>query len=472
MRRISFVVLALGFCAAVANCHVRMPAILGSHMVIQRDEPVHLWGWASPGEKVTVELNGANASAQADANGRWSVYLPPQHASASPVTINIRGNNTLALEDILIGDVWFASGQSNMQMPLSGWPNAVLNNSAQEIQNANHPQLRLFSVKRALSSFPQQDFQGSWAVCNPQTVSDFSAAAYFFGRAINADEHVPVGLVHSSWGGTPAESWVSMETLGSDAALMPVFASWAHLTNEGAYPSKQKSPEWEPSTLYNAMVAPAVGLRIKGVIWYQGESNSGSDRAPLYHELFSKLIQDWRMHWGEGYFPFLFVQLATYKPGANWSVVQDAQRRTLQLVNTGMAVTNDIGDPANVHPADKQDVGERLALAARAIAYGEKIEYSGPLYQQTSIEGQNLRVWFTHTSGGLKAKNGALQGFEVAGDDGKFVPATAAISGDTVLVHADSIAAPKYVRYGWGDVPGPNLANGAGLPASVFTSEP
>ena len=360
--------------------------------------------------------------------------------------------------------------------------------------------LRLFLVGKRASAFPLRDFDRneSWTACTPQTAANFSAVAYFFGRAIAEHEHTPIGLIDSTWGGTPAEAWTSLATLASDAALMPAFASTAEFLDDQADVPAMRLAErredetaaaahqprhynwhpdpgsWTPAWLFNGMVAPATNLAIRGVIWYQGEANAAVDRAPLYAKLFPTLITDWRRQWGQGDFPFLFVQISSYtaSPQEIWSVVRDAQLHTLKLVNTGMAVTIDVGDPDNVHPSDKQTVGARLALAARAIAYGEHVEYSGPLFREAASDGGAIRVWFDHAASGLVAKGGALTGFEIAGEDRRFVPAQAHIDRDAVVIDADAIKNPKYVRYGWQNAPVVNLYNGDGLPASPFTSAP
>ncbi len=503
MKKIVFALLpalALLFTSSNALAKVTVPHILSDHMVLQRNRPIHLWGWADPGEKVTATLHGTSASTETDGIGHWSLYLSPEHAGG-PYTVTIAGTNTITLTNVMIGDVWFASGQSNMQLPLMGFPgSAVVTNGREEIHNATQPELRLLNIPMKATPYPQQDQDTSWTLCTPQTAASFSAAAYFFGREIARREHVTVGLIDSSYGGSPGEAWISMEGLGSDAALMPVFAYWAQVSSDetdfarinAAYKREADAaktagkPEpwhmwrpddigsWAPSWLYNAMVAPAVKFPIKGVIWYQGETNSNVGRAAMYERVFSALIQDWRRQWQEGDFPFLFAQISAFTsvPQENWAVIREAQRRTLSVANTAMAVTVDIGNPTNVHPADKQDVGHRLALAALALAYGEPIEYSGPLYRQATANGHAMQIWFDHTTGGLFVKGGGLlTGFEIAGEDGDFVPATARIDGKTILVSNSSVPDPKYVRYGWANYPTVNLVNGAGLPASPFTTE-
>ena len=481
------------------RAEVKLPAILSSHMVVQRDQPMHVWGWATPEEKVSAEFNGAKRSTAADRLGRWDIFLPAQSAGG-PYELTIKGENTIQLEDVLVGDVWFASGQSNMEMPLAGFADsAVVTNSAEEIRNANQPSVRLLLIRKKATDFPLRDYEPSaWTACTPETAAKFSAVAYFFGKELAEREHVPIGLIDSTWGGTPAEAWMSMAGLSADSSLMPVFAEWASFSNEQAetarlieaekredeaarkanqpLPKHSWRPDpvsWQPAALFNAMVAPALDFHIKGVIWYQGESNASAERANLYERVFPALIADWRANWHQGDFPFLFVQIANFKSGAqaSWPTVREAQRRTLSVANTAMAVTIDIGDPDNVHPANKQDVGARLALAARKLAYGEDVEYSGPVYRELAAEGSSLRVWFDHVLGGLVAKGDALKGFEIAGDDHHFMSANARIDGHTVVVSREAVSNPRFVRYGWANAPAVNLYNGQGLPASPFTSE-
>ncbi len=335
-----------------------------------------------------------------------------------------------------------------------------------------------------------------WAKCNPASVREFSAVAYYFGRELHQKEKVPIGIIESSWGGTVAEAWTSMRSLTADAALIPVFAARGTMMQHQAdlqlilaneqrqreqakaegkpipqFPWRPSQNMWAPAQLYNAMIEPLTRYAIRGVIWYQGESNSGKERGPMYERLFQTMIRDWRDRWGQGDFPFLYTQIANYKPGPweDWAVIRDAQRRALELRNTAMAVTIDIGNPDDVHPTNKRDVGHRLALAARAVAYGEQIEYSGPLFKQVTHEDRTLRLWFDHADG-LSAQGNVLTGFEIAEENGQFVPAEARIEGRTVVVSSPSINAPVSVRYGWANNPECNLRNGAGLPASPFKS--
>lgn len=495
--RISALALLLACYAPNGRCEAKLPGILSSHMVLQRDRPIHVWGWSDPGEKVSVALHGTSRETTGDTLGSWSVYLPPEPAGG-PYQLTVTGSNKIVLDDVLIGDVWFASGQSNMEMPLKGFDGAPLKDSAEEIAHAGQPQIRLLHIPEKALDFPLNDAGVSWTLCSPETASDFSAVAYFFGRDLAGREHIPIGLIDSTWGGTVAEAWLSLEAISADAGLMPVFATRARMMKTQAemtairareqrenlaarqagkapppHPWHPDPSSWAPAALFNGMVAPAVGYTIKGVIWYQGESNSKLAAAPMYARLFPALIRDWRRQWHEGDFPFLFVQISNFKSNTAeaWAVIREAQRRSLSVTNTAMVVTIDVGNPDNVHPADKQTVGARLALAARALAYGEHVEYSGPLFRQATPEGAALRIWFDHAADGLVARGGALEGFEIAGDDGRFVSADARIEGQTVVLGNARVPEPKYARYGWSNAPVVNLFNAAGLPASPFTSE-
>jgi sialate O-acetylesterase len=485
---------------ATAFAEVKLPKVLSNHVVLQRNAPIHIWGWADPGEQITVSLLSTKQAAAADDLGKWSVYLTPQPAGG-PYSITVQGANTITISDVLIGDVWFASGQSNMQMPLKGFPNsAVLKNGAEEIANSSQPQIRLLRVHDRTSDHPLLDLADAdevWTLCTPDTAANFSAVAYFFGREIQQQQKVPIGLIGDTWGGTPVRAWVSLDSLSADSSLMPVFQDWSEMADTtadvpamlarekreddaakqaGSAPPKHSwhpnPASWAPAYLYNGMVAPLTEFPIKGVIWYQGETDSAISRAPMYSRTFSTMITDWRGKWREGNFPFLFVQISSFTStdSEKWGIIRDAQRRTLSLTNTGMAVSLDVGQADNVHPPDKQTVGHRLALAARDIAYGEHIEDSGPLFRQAVAEGASMRVWFDH-SDGLTAKGGTLTGFEVAGSDHKYVPAGAKIDGDTVVASAPGVETPVYVRYAWANFSTANLYNSAGLPAPTFSSE-
>jgi len=487
---------------AAVSAQVTLPRILASHMVIQRDLPVHIWGTAAPGEKVSVSFRGETRSTEAGQLGRWSVYLTPGTAGG-PFQLAVKGTpaaaggnaapaQTIALEDVLVGDVWVASGQSNMEFEMLKAATAAV-----DLPHSANPRIRLLTVKHQSAEYAQDDVDtDGWAASSPETARDFSAVAWYFAREIEARERVPVGVIESAWGGTMAESWTRLTALGEDAALAPLFVSRGRLTDrqsdamleeklwlklrdeartegrpEPAFSGVPPLSMWAPGLLYNGMIAPLTPFPIRGVIWYQGESNSAVERAPLYNRLFRTLIEDWRRQWGEGDFPFLFVQIANFKssPAEDWAALREQQLKALELRNTAMAVTIDIGNPDDVHPTDKLDVGMRLALAARCLSYGEAIEYSGPIFRQATPEGKSIRVWFNHGEG-LEAKGGELTDFEVAGGDGKFSPATARIDGATVVAASPSVAEPVFVRYGWANSPRCNLFNGEHLPASPFTS--
>jgi sialate O-acetylesterase len=502
---------ALLLITLTASAELRLPKVWSDHAVVQRDRPIHVWGWADVGTHVTVTLrNGSGAeetaSATADSLGHWSLYLPQRPAAGGAYTLTVSegqmGGSPILVRDLLMGDVWVASGQSNMEMPLLGFPgSAVLKNSAAEIQAANHPEIRLLHEPKRFSYFPLQDQDATWQICTPETAASFSSVAYFFAREIQHEQKVPVGVVEADWGGTPAEAWTSLDTLGNDAALMPVFAARAaemdkqadveaikarYAREDAAAKAAGRKPEehpwqapvepWAAASLFNGMIAPVTPFAIRGVIWYQGEANTGIERAPLYHRLFSAMIGDWRRQFAQGDFPFLFVQISSYNSSPeeeHWGMLRDAQRRTLSVTNTAMAVTLDVGDRDNVHPADKQTVGHRLALAARDVSYGEDLHHSGPLFRQATTEGAGMRVYFAAADGKLAARGGALEGFELAGADHHFVPATAKIDEDgaTITVTSSQVTTPLYVRYAWLNAPDATLMDGAGLPASTFSSE-
>jgi sialate O-acetylesterase len=492
--QIQFLLIAFLFAlSSLCNADVTLPTLLADHMVVQRGLPVHVWGMATPQEAVSATFRGETKSTTAADDGRWSIFLSPGEAGG-PFPLIVKATNTITLNDILVGDVWVASGQSNMEFPVTGLVNAQT-----EIAAAQYPRIRIFRVDHKPADYPLENVSSKgWAACAPETVADSSAAAYFFARNVQQKLGVPIGLIETYWGGTAAESWTSLHALSADASLMPVFAARAKTVDkqsaivlqtqreerefqEATAQAKAEGkplPEWHwhpdfaawaPAALYNGMIAPLTPFAIRGVIWYQGEANSGQERAYLYARLFQTMIGDWRSAWGEGDFPFLYVQIANWNtaPDALWPVVRNAQRQALALRNTGMAVTIDIGDPDDIHPKNKQDVGLRLALAARAITYGERVEWSGPLYRQVTSEEHALRVGFDHADG-LMAKGGTLTGFEVAGADGKYLPADGRIEGSSVVVSSAAVPIPISVRYGWAANPNCNLFNKEGLPASPF----
>jgi sialate O-acetylesterase len=495
------------------QAQVSLPKVLSSHMVVQRDLPVHVWGMAGVGEDVAVTFRGETRSATADRLGRWSVYLAPG-AAGGPFQMIVKGRpgaiagnaagdahpmaatnmleQQIVLDDVLVGDVWVASGQSNMEFPMSRAATA-----AEDLPHADNPQIRLMMVRKRASQYAELDVDSDgWTVSSPATAKDFSAIGWYFARDLEQREKVPVGVIDSTWGGTVVESWVRLTAIGEDASLMPLFISRGKMTDRGAYSALEEKDEqaqrdeakaegkpvpqfpwhapldsWGPGLLWNGMIAPLTPFPIRGVIWYQGESNSALERAPLYNHIFRALIEDWRREWGIGDFPFLYVQISNFKstPGEDWATLRDQQLKTLEMRNTAMAVTIDIGNPDDVHPTDKVDVGLRMARAARALSYGEKVEYDGPMYRQATPEGASIRAWFDDAKG-LTAKGGEVTGFEVAGADRKWTPATAKIEGETVVATSPDVAEPRFVRYGWANSPQCNLFNGEGLPASPFTS--
>ncbi len=508
--------------AAVAPAQVTLPKFLSDHMVVQRNMPVHIWGMATPGEQVSVSFRGQTESASATKLGRWSVYLKPG-AAGGPFDIAIKGTPaevanrtadgnalpTLTIHDVLVGDVWIASGQSNMQFALDHAASA-----ATDLAKASIPDIRLLIVDDKAADYPQDDLPtNGWAASSPESAKEFSAVAWFFAREIHDREHVPVGVIDSSWGGTTAEAWTRMTALGQDAQIISLFAARGQMMDQAADTAltvkdedrqrteakEQGRPEpqfpwhapfesWGPANLWNGMIAPLTGMPIRGVVWYQGESNAGPERAPYYDRVMRDMIEDWRHQWGIGPFPFYYVQIANWNtgPDVNWANLREQQRRTLGERNTAMAVTIDIGTPDNIHPPDKADVGHRLALAARALDYGETgLEYSGPTFRQATIEGGSIRAWFDHARG-LTAKpvtttsdktasagatSGEVTSVEIAGADGKFVPAAASVDGETIVASNPQVPNPMAIRYGWASNPQCNLFNSDGLPASPFTSE-
>jgi hypothetical protein len=486
---------------------VSLPAVFSDHMVLQRAAAVPVWGWADPGEKITVAIAGQTRSATADAEGKWSVKFDNLSAS-EPVTLTVQGRNTILIKDVLIGEVWLASGQSNMQLPVNDAMNA-----REEKAAARFPQIRMFTVVHHAAATAQTNCEGQWEVCSPETVGRFSAAGYFFARDLHQKLKVPVGVLNASWGATPIETWTCRDRMEGRPEFAPVFKPWeakmsvpfdeakaeaqyehalaAWKTNAEALKAAGKPVPWEPQKQvpprldknypgndFNGMIAPIVGYAIRGTIWYQGENNAQSEFPELYATQLQLLIQDWRQRWGECDFPFAWVQLPNFQvknPAEaarnKWAVVRECMLRTLSVTNTGMAVTIDVGEPHYIHPHNKQAVGHRLALWALAKVYGENIPYSGPLPAGQKIDGSQIVLSFTHTDGGLVARDGELKGFVIAGADHKWVPAAAHIQGDQVVVSSPEIKSPVAVRYAWADNPDGNLFNGAGLPASPFRTD-
>ncbi|MEN6458620.1 MAG: sialate O-acetylesterase [Thermoguttaceae bacterium] len=457
--------------ASSAAAAIRMPAIFTDNMLLQRDQPVPVWGWAARGEKVTVSVAGQTVTTKAGDDGRWRLTLGKldlqrlevQDKIAEgktqttfitiPLTMTVQGSggNLLTFKNVVVGDVWVCSGQSNMELGLN-----QVNRAKEEIAAANYADIRLFDVVKQKAPQPVADLTATWTTCRPETAANFSAVAYFFGRQLHKNLDVPVGLIGTYWGGTPAEFWTSAPTLAADPALKPL-------------------AQGEAACLYNAMIAPLVPYAIRGAIWYQGESNIS--RSYQYRTLLPAMIANWRSAWGQGNFPFGIVQIAPFRYGGSNPVfcaeMWEAQSMIAQTTpNTGLAVTMDIGDLRNIHPTNKQDVGRRLALWAEATVYGRKQVYSGPIYKSMVVEGEKIRLNFDHVGGGLIAADGKpLTEFTIAGADQKFVPATATIDDHTLVVHADQVTKPVAVRYAWHDDAQPNFANKEGLPASPFRTD-
>jgi sialate O-acetylesterase len=633
------------------RCDVRLASVFGDHMVLQHSSHVAIWGWADPGEEVAVEPSWPCPGwckphpTSASADGRWQVMIMTPEAGG-PHTLTVRGTNEVVLQNVLLGEVWICSGQSNMQ-----WGVQQSDNAKEEIAAADHPELRLFQALRATAMEPVEDIKGGWSVCSPQTVSGFSATAYYFGRELQSELGVPIGLISTNWGGTVVEAWTSAQalielgefvepldrlsaaasgsgtgptlsakqnawwaslkkqdpgfqgnwmspgdsakgwvsatvpasftdldlggfdgcvwfrrqvdvsvdyvgvetlleigpvddmdltyvngilvgstrmhgrwqmprsyklpagtlrpgtntiavcavdtagegTLGASGSIRPPMrlrktgskvgegialeGTWStrsgvSMTKLGAFPTQNWFHQNYPTALYNAMIAPLIPFGIRGAIWYQGESNR--TRAAQYRRLFPAMIQDWRERWGQGDFPFYFVQIAPYRYGndkGEAAELREAQTLTMRLPNTGMAVTMDIGNPGNIHPTNKQDVGTRLARWALARDYGKSVVPSGPMYRSMVVVGDEARLHFSYADGGLSATQGAPTHFTVAGEDRVFHPAKARIDGETVVVRSEAVPHPRAVRHAWGAADEPNLKNEAGLPAPSFRTD-
>lgn len=464
--------LGLLFTAQAAEAKVTLPSVFSDNMVFQQKTKAPVWGKADAGKTVTVTTswNNKTVTGKADESGKFKIFVATP-SFGGPYTVSISDGEELTLKNVLVGDVWVCSGQSNMEMPLAGWGKIV--NYEQEIKDANYPKIRLLQGVHVTSNKPLDEAKvtnNGWTECTPQYIAEFSSVAYFFAREITKKTGIPIGLIHTSWGGTIAEAWTSPETLNT----LPDFVDRVKAIQ--AEPDKADNNPNRTTVLYNAMIYPYIQFPIKGAIWYQGESNA--DRAFQYRTLFPAMIRDWRTKWGVGDFPFYFVQLANFmktkdQPDASaWAELRDAQKQTLSLKNTGMAVIIDAGDETDIHPKNKQDVGKRLAYAALAKTYGVNMPFSGPVYKSQQISGNTIKLSFTSADGGLKAKGGAdLKGFAIAGADQKFHWAKAIIQGNQVLVSSDEVANPVAVRYAWADNPVCNFYNGADLPASPFKTD-
>lgn len=493
---------------------VKLPAIFGDHMVLQQGVPLPVWGWADEGEQVTVTLGHQAKTTVADNSGKWSVELDALK-SGGPHKLIVEGKNRLTLDEVLVGEVWLCSGQSNMAMTVSRSANFD-----QEKASANYPGIRMFTVARKTALEPQQDCQGDWQTTSPETVGGFSATAYFFGRRLHEELDVPVGLINSSWGGTPVQAWTSVDVQKAHPQLAQVVEQWqerikaydaevarkayekqldkwnkakeawkakvaAGEANKDRPPRRPRPPvdpvtaSHRPGNLYNGMIAPLVPFAIQGAIWYQGESNAGHYVASLYGLQLATMIKNWRNVWKQGEFPFLWVQLPNFrKPQEKpvetdgWVIVQEQMLKTLSVPNTGMAITIDVGEADDIHPKNKQDVGRRLAQWALAMVYDKDIVRGGPVFASMEKHEDRIILHFNNVGDGLVSKPGQqLEGFAVAGPDKQFVWADARIEGDAVVVSSPQVPEPVAVRYAWAANPKIGLYNEAGLPASPFRTD-
>ena len=495
--------LALTF---TASAEIKLPAIIGDHMVLQQKQADPIWGWDTPGTAVTVTFAGQTKSTTADPNGKWTVKLDPLPANATPQTMTIKGTSERVLQNILIGEVWMCSGQSNMQFSLSGDWNGDL-----EGLGANLPAIRIVSVPQVGTQELKNDFNGAWATCTPENCREFSAIGFYFGRHLQQILGVPIGLIDNSWGGSAAEAWVRRSSLEQDprfAALMErtvqqetrltsekavadhqaAIAKWKEAAEKAKaegkpQPRQPMSPDgWlrgnaRPGNIFNGVLNPTLGYGIKGVIWYQGESNAG--RAWEYAQLFPYMIQQWRTEWKQGDFPFYWVQLADYmavkpEPGESaWAELRESQTKTQSLPNTGQAVIIDIGEGRDIHPKNKRDVAARLARLALAKDYGVKIAFRSPELKSVSFAGNKAVVTLDLFGSELRPFDVAEAiGFTVCGDDKVWRNATGRITGkDTIEVSCDQVAKPIAVRYAWADNPVCNLFSKEGLPVTPFRSD-
>lgn len=515
MNSIRYLLIALSLILATATLgQIRPAGVFGDHMVLQQSMPVPVWGWARPAEKIIVKCNDQRQVTNANADGYWIVKLKAMK-SGGPHRLEITGSTTVVFQDVYVGEVWLCSGQSNMDMTVARedryW--CGVNNEQSEVAAAHYPLIRVFDVPFLPTDTIQKNISSKWEICSPETVGHFSATAYFFAREIYNRYNVPIGLITTAYGASTAEAWTSGSALVAHPQLKylldeyaakcsaydtskiaqqkyrTAYAQWK-VDAENAIalgkdkPREPKNPDpkndqHSPAVLYNGMVAPLIPFAIKGVIWYQGESNGPT--AKIYSQLMEALIGNWRIDWNQGEFPFLYVQLANHQSIVNEPVkddpmvfVREGQLKNLSVKNTGMVVAIDNAnpdDPNDIHPKNKQDIGKRLAILAFGKVYNEKVIYSGPLYKKMTIEGNAIRLWFDHVGDALIAKGDRLNGFAIAGADGKFTWADALIDGKTIVVSSPQVKNPVAVRYGWAKNPKANLYNAAGLPASPFRTD-
>lgn len=462
---IAITVLPLASLTCLHATELKLAGVFQDHMLLQRDKPTPVWGWANPKAQVTVEFAGQTKTATVDAHGKWMLKLDPMPASAEPRELVVCDGHSsrFSFHDILVGEVWLASGQSNM-----GWALQRTPTTAALIPKANDPLLRLGRIPHLFAAEPQADLKGCrWSGCTPEEAGNFSAVAYVFARELRNTLKVPVGVLLVAMPSSTAQAWTPREVLQADLKLAP----YLEKKPEKAVADDKKAAR-SPATaclLYNARIAPLMPFAFRGVIWYQAEGNNGDPER--YETLFPAMIQSWRAGWGDPALPFLFVQLPPYKGTS--PLMREVQARCAKKVpHTAMVVTLDVGEAENIHPANKEPVGVRLALKARALVYGEQVEHGGPEFESLEIRGDSVLLKFAHAASGLEVRGGELKGFEIAGVDEKYFPARVKLDGATVLLTAPEVKAPKRVRYAWANVPEANLFNREGLPAAPFRSEP
>lgn len=465
IRRFAATALAFAAVGLSARADVSLPAIFGSHMVLQQKQADKVWGWADPGEEVTVSIAGQTKTAKAGDDKKWSVTLDPMTADGKPLTMTVKGKNTITYDDVLVGEVWICSGQSNMQWGVAGSNDADL-----EIQAANFPNIRLITVPMVGTQTPKYDFKGQWTECSPKTVGGFSAVGFFFGRQLHQTLGVPVGLIHDSWGGSSCETWVNKSVMEKDGKYSDLLGRWKG--------KESGTDNQQPGNLYNGMLLPVIGYGIKGAIWYQGETNAS--RAYQYRDLFPLMIKNWRDDWGIGDFSFYWVQLADFMKEATgpedsqWAELREAQTMTMKLPNTGQAVIIDVGEGKDIHPKNKEDVGKRLARWALSKDYGVQVATQGPTYKSMEVKDGKVIVKFENVNGGgLRPFDvGEVQGFTIAGSDKKFYSAKGKVVGkDSVELSSDDVKEPVAVRYAWANNPVCNLFDNLNLPACPFRTD-
>jgi sialate O-acetylesterase len=450
--------LAAGFIPSAPGAPELAP-LFHDHAVLQCDRPDPVWGWADPGEHVVVSFAGQSLGVTAGKDGRWIVVLSPIFAASEGADLTVAGKTSVVVHDVVVGEVWLCAGEDNMLFPVDSGPANRVENADAEVAAARHPLIREFRVEEAASPVPVASALGDWIRCSPRTVGFFSAIGYFFARDLQERLGVPVGIIEACRTRAPLQAWMSPAARTASSGAAPARAAAA-------------SSERVPASLYNGMIDPLSPYALRGVLWYQGESDIGD--AVAYAQRFPALITSWRSHFGQDDLPFFWVQVANYRsgtPGETWARLREAQAAALALPMTGQAVSVDLGDPEDLRPRAKAELGRRLALIAKAKVYGLSVDASGPVFQGIEPEGPALRVRFRFAGDGLTAADRPLQSFEVAGRDHIFRPAQAVIEGETVLVQSAAVRHPLAVRYAWSDAPVANLYNGAGLPAAPFRSD-